>query len=136
VILRPVAPSAIDFAFARTIVAVQNQRTEKRSGLTSCETRYYLSSQDAHERTPEGWIELIRGHWGGIENRNHWRRDALCGEDRTRSRKPRMVANLALLRSATFRLLSRHHPEQSLPEMQERFARHSAGALALLRSKS
>jgi hypothetical protein len=74
----------------------------------------------------------MRGHWGNIENRTHWRRDAVCGEDRTRSRKPRMVVNLALLRSATFRLLSRHHPEQSLPEMQER----SADALALLRTRS
>lgn len=51
-ILRPVAPSAIDFAFARTIVAVQNRRTEKWSGLASCETRCYLSSLDAEERIP------------------------------------------------------------------------------------
>jgi hypothetical protein len=115
---------------------VPNRRTEKRSGQTSCETGYYLSSQDAHERTPEGWIELIRGHGGGIENRSHWRRDALCGEDRTRRRNPRLVAHPALLRSATFRLLSRHHPEQSLPERQERVAHHFSGALALLPTKS
>jgi predicted transposase YbfD/YdcC len=132
-ILRPVEPCAIDFAFARTLVAIQSRRTDKKSGQSSQETRYYLASQDLWERTPEGWIELIRGHWGGIENRNHWRRDALCGEDRTRSRKPNFVANLALLRSATLRLLNRHYPGRSLPELQERFAYKPADALALLR---
>jgi predicted transposase YbfD/YdcC len=92
-ILRPVEPIAIDFAFARTLVAVQSRRTEKKTGKTTFETRYYLSSQQSAERSHEGWINLIRGHWGGIENRNHWRRDALCGEDRTRSRNPNLVAN-------------------------------------------
>jgi len=26
---------------------------------------------------------LIRGHWGGVEIRNHWRRDVLMGEWQT-----------------------------------------------------
>lgn len=110
-ILRQVEPSAIDFAFARR----ERPRAKPAHGKTQWPDQLgnpllSLSSQDAHERTPEGWIELIRGHWGGIENRNHWRRDALCGEDRTRRRKPRLVANLALLRKATLRLLSRRTP--------------------------
>ena len=68
------------------------------------------------------WIGLIRDHWGGVENRNHWRRDALWGEDRTRSRNPNVVANLALLRSVLTRLLNHHYPDRSHSELREAFA--------------
>jgi hypothetical protein len=42
---------------------VQSRRTEKKTGKTTFETRYYLSSQQSAERSHEGWINLIRGHW-------------------------------------------------------------------------
>ena len=67
----------IGFPFARTIVAILSRRTVKRTGKETLETRYYLSSQDAEERSHAGWIALTRDHWAGVENRNHWRRDAL-----------------------------------------------------------
>jgi predicted transposase YbfD/YdcC len=122
-VLKPVEPTAIDFPFARTIVGIQSRRTIKRTGQSTFELRYYLSSQEANERSFEEWIGLIRGHWAGVENRNHWRRDALWGEDDTRSRKPNLVANLALLRSAALCLLNRHHPDISHSELRETFAR-------------
>jgi len=53
---------------------------------------------------------LIRGHWAGVEIRNHWRRDALWGEDRSRTRQPKALANMALLRSALLVLLPEHYP--------------------------
>jgi hypothetical protein len=34
-----------------------------------------------------------------VENRNHWPRDALTGEDASRSRNATLLANLALLRN-------------------------------------
>ena len=67
---------AVDFPFARSILIVQAQRTEIKRARTSVERRYYLSSLEATERTPAQWLELVRGHWAGVENRNHWRRDA------------------------------------------------------------
>jgi predicted transposase YbfD/YdcC len=135
-ILREVQPLAIDFPFARTLVAIQNRRTEKRTGKTSFQTRYYLSSQNANERPYEGWIQLIRGHWAGVENRNHWRRDALWGEDRTRSRKPNIVGNLALLRSAACGLLNHHYPGRSHSDLLESFAAGPFLSWTLIRSKS
>ena len=133
-ILRPVEPMAIDFPFARTIVGIQSQRTIKRSGLTTTEWRFYLSSQEAAERTDADWITLIRGHWGGVENRNHWRRDALWGEDKTRSRRANLVANLALLRSGLFALLGRHYPGRSHSELREAFAAKPSTSLFTARS--
>lgn len=135
-VLREVQPTAIDFPFARTLVGIQSRRTQKRTGKTSFETRYYLSSQNAHERTYQGWIQLIRGHWAGVENRNHWRRDALWGEDGTRSRKPNLVGNLALLRSAACRLLNHHYPDRSHSDLRESFAASPFQSLTLIRSKS
>lgn len=126
---------ATGFAFSKTIVNIQSRRTEKRSGKTSLETRYYLSSQEADTRTPEEWINLTRSHWAGVENRNHWRRDATQGEDRTRLDNSSALINLALLRSVNLKLLSDWGEEDSLPAQMERLATDPSLSLALIRKK-
>ena len=85
---------------------IRSTRTEKKSGKTSVEERNYLSSQQWDERSPKGWIELSRSHWAGVENRNHYRRDATLREDNTRCKNGGILANLALLRSACLLLFS------------------------------
>lgn len=77
----------VDFPFARSVVVVRSRRTIQRTRQTTEETRYYVTSLDPDELTNAQWHQLIRGYWAGVENRNHWRRDALFGEDRSRSRK-------------------------------------------------
>ena len=77
---------SVDFPYARSLIVVRPQRTIKKTGQSSTKSRYYLSSRDPDEHTLAEWLGLIRGHWGGVENRNHWRREALLGEDRSRSR--------------------------------------------------
>ena len=126
---------ATGFPYSRAIVHIRSTRTEKKSGRSSVEDHYYLSSQEPGERTAEEWIELSRSHWAGVENRNHWRRDASLGEDRTRLRQGRALMNLALLRSANLRLLSCESGEDWLPARKERLAAHPTSALALLREK-
>lgn len=122
----------MDFPFARSLVVLRNERTVKKTGQTTRESHYYLSSAYPEDYRPEQWLGLIRGHWGGVEIRNHWRRDALWGEDRSRSRNGHLLANLALIRSALLRLLSDHYPEQSLPEIHEFFQSHPGRCLSLL----
>lgn len=121
-----------DFPYARSIIVVRSERTNKQTGQTSTETRYYLSSRAAGEPTAAQWLGLIRGHWGGVENRNHWRRDALLGEDGSRSRHPTLLANLALIRSALLHVLAAHWGNQPLPQVGEHLHAHPAQALALL----
>ncbi len=75
-----------DFPFARSLIVVRSEQTVKKTGRTTTEARYYLSSVPAQDPTPERWLAWIRGHWGGVEIRNHWRRDAVLGEDGSRSR--------------------------------------------------
>jgi predicted transposase YbfD/YdcC len=123
-----------DFPFARTLIVLRSERTVKRTGLTATESRYYLSSACSGQYTPAQWLELIRGHWGGVEIRNHWRRDAILGEDRSRSRQPNLLANLALIRSALLFLLTNQSPDQSLPQIREHLHSRPAQCLNLLHS--
>lgn len=127
-------PLTADFPFARSLIVVRSQRTIKRTGQTSCESRYYVSSRLPEEHTPTQWLGFIRGHWGGVEVRNHWKRDAVLGEDGSRSRQPNLLANVALLRSAVLAVLAEHHPEQPLPPWLEHFHAHPHHGLRLLRA--
>lgn len=127
-------PMTADFPFARSLLVVRSQRTIKKTGASSQESRYYLSSREAAEHTEAQWLGLIRGHWGGVENRNHWRRDALLGEDGSRSRNPTLLANLALIRSALLQVMAPHLENQSLPQLREQLHSHPARCLAILAS--
>lgn len=111
---------------------LRSQRTLKQTNATTNDSRYYLSSAPPQQYRPEQWLQLIRGHWGGVEIRNHWRRDVLMGEDRSRSRHPHLLANLALIRSALLHLLSDHLQEYSLPEFREKINSRPGRCLAVL----
>jgi len=121
-----------DFPYARSLLVLRSQRTLKKTGATSTESRYYLSSVAPAEYRPEQWLGLIRGHWGGVEIRNHWRRDAVMGEDRSRSRNPRLLANLALVRSTLLGVCAEHFPERPLPEIREYLHSRPTQCLRLL----
>jgi predicted transposase YbfD/YdcC len=111
---------------------LRNSRTVKKTRQTTTEAHYYLSSALPNQYGPTQWLGLIRGHWGGVEIRNHWRRDALMGEDGSRSRNPNLLANLALLRSALLALLAEHFPNQPLPQVREQLASRPAQGLKTL----
>jgi len=114
------------------LIVLRSERTVKKTGLSSTESRYYLSSAPAEEYPPEQWLNLIRGHWGGVEVRNHWRRDALMGEDRSRSRNANLLANVALIRNALLQILSEHIDDQSLPQFRENLHSRPGQCLALI----
>jgi hypothetical protein len=48
--------------------------------------------------SPEGFNKVVRSHWG-VENRPHWRLDAVMNEDQDRSRLKNGPQNLAVLRN-------------------------------------
>ena len=121
-----------DFPYARSVVVVRSERTIKKTGVNSEESRYYLSSCAAGEQTAPQWLGLIRGHWGGVENRNHWRRDALMGEDGSRSRNATLLANVALIRNVLLAVMAGAWETQSLPQLREHLHSHPARCLALL----
>ncbi len=127
-----IEPLQADFPHARTLIVLRSERTVKRTAAATTESRYYLSSAAPGDYSDDQWQHLIRGHWGGVEIRNHWRRDAVMGEDRSRSRNASLLANLALLRNALLALLASHCPGQPLPQIREHLHSRPSACLNLL----
>ena len=80
-----------------------------RNGKPFDETRYYISNRPDDAHALEQWVQHVRNHWAGVENRLHWRKDTCLREDHTRSRHPNLVGALALLRNALFAIHQPHH---------------------------
>lgn len=100
------------------------------------EKHYYLSSLEPDRKTPAEWMRAVREHWGGVENRNHWRKDACLLEDKTRSRNPNLVCGMILLRSLVLHFYAQTKGEYaSLPAFIEANAADSKRAFALVWGK-
>ena len=120
--------TVFNFPFARTLLVLHAEVTHKKSGKITTDVRYYISSALPTHYRPEQWINLIRGHWGGVEIRNHWRRDAIMGEDKSRTHNVNALANLALMRNVLLVCIRDHFTEHSLPQVHE--ALHSKPVLS------
>lgn len=108
-----------NFPFARSLIVLRNTRLIKKTNQSTTESHYYLSSALPDQYRPSQWLSLIRGHWAGVEVRNHWRRDVLFGEDGSRSRNANLLANMALIRNALLAILAEHFPETPGPTVIE-----------------
>lgn len=102
-----VEPLEVDFPHARCALAIRHFGT--RNAVPFDEFRYYISNRSSTARTSEQWVQDVRNHWAGVENRLHWRKDACLREDDTRSRNPNLVGALALLRNALFAIHQPYH---------------------------
>lgn len=90
----------------RSIVAIEGERINSRTGQRmSIETRYFLSSL-AGEAAAKEALRAVRAHWG-IENRLHWCLDMVFREDESRTRKGHAPKNLAVMRKIAMNLLRR-----------------------------
>jgi len=114
-----------------TVVRVQRDSTAFKDVKGSL-PGYYLSSIPAESMKPEQWLERIRGHWGGIEIRNHWRKDACLMEDKTRSRNPNTVAAMSMLRNCALFFLNEDNHTSNINAFTEAVAADSRKALDLL----
>jgi len=121
-----------DFPFARSLIVLRNTRCIKKTNQTTTEPHYYLSSALPEQYRPPQWLGLIRGHWAGVEIRNHWRRDVIFGEGGSRSRKVNLLANLALIRSTLLAVLAQHFPNTASPASLEALSRKTDQSLQIL----
>lgn len=77
-----------------------------RTGETTREQIYAITSLTPAQASPENLAALIRGHWV-IENRLHWVRDVTYDEDRSQIRTangPRIMATIRNLAISIHRL--------------------------------
>ena len=102
----PAALRGPEWVGLRTLVEVVATGTTAATGVTTTETRHYLSSRQASAAAFQGYA---RRHWN-IENRLHWVLDAVFGEDHSRKRAGHVAAYCAIIRKFVLHLL-RAQPE-------------------------
>jgi hypothetical protein len=95
---------------------------------------YFLSTSLPGPAEP--FAQLIRGHWGGCEIRNHGTRDVQWEEDKTRSGNWALNASLAILRVALISVKFRQHVTLSWPRIFEQCAHSTVSAMSLINGKS
>ena len=105
-------------AFARSLAVVERKSTASQSGEPA--TSFHISDRPVERGCAKQLAQLIRGHWTGCEILNHWIRDAVFGEDKTRSKNFNLNANLAILRCGLLALKSFLDPNTPWPVLMER----------------
>jgi predicted transposase YbfD/YdcC len=93
------------------------QRWETCQGKEYHHTAFYISSAAT---SPQQWQSLIREDWG-IENRLHWPKDVVFGEDDYRLEDEQALLNWSVLRTMVINIL-RLHGFQSLKTAMTKLA--------------
>ena len=92
-----------DWPGLRSIAAITSVRTDKKTGKTTTETRFYISSLPAKA---DQILAATRAHWS-IENNLHWMLDVIFCEDLCQTRKKHAALNLGTVRKMALGLLKR-----------------------------
>jgi len=109
----------------------QIERRIQRRGKPTYEVVCGLTSLPQEIASAEQLLHWVRQHWQ-IENRNHWRRDATLGEDRTKTASKQAAFVIAVLNNAILALLDRAG-FHNLRNAMRTFAAYPQQALALIR---
>lgn len=122
----------LDWPGAQQVVKVERERTVQ--GRKETETVYYVTSLSRQKADAKRLLELIRGHWGAIENGLHWVRDEVLGEDRCTIFRGHAPQNLAALRNAALNWVRQEGDEEddrSIASRLRSFTRNSLRLLAM-----
>lgn len=115
---------AQDWLGLRRLIRVHRHGT--RQGKPYTQWSYYMTSLAT---TAHQFADAIRGHWG-IENRLHWVKDVVLGEDACPLKLAHAPENWGLIRTWAINLF-RLQGEGSITKAQRRVA-HDIDALFLL----
>ena len=91
-----------------SVVRIVAEITDKKSGVTTHNTRYYISSIQ-----PDAELinHSIRSHWG-VENKLHWTFDVVMKEDNQLGRKDNLPENLNIIKKIGIGLLNKETTEK------------------------
>jgi predicted transposase YbfD/YdcC len=98
-----------------SIIEIENERTDLKTGEISKETRYYISSLVT---SAEEFLEAVRGHWQ-VENKLHWVLDVVFREDDCRSRTGFSAENFSMLRQFALNLIRLNPSKKSIKVKQK-----------------
>jgi predicted transposase YbfD/YdcC len=86
------------------VLQIKRTVTNKRTGRTTTETAYAITSLSVERATPAQLLGAWRDHWH-IENKLHWVRDVTFDEDRSTVRAGSIPQVMAALRNLAISLL-------------------------------
>ena len=123
-----VSPDYVSMPHRRQAFRIVRERHVVRSGRTTAETVYGVTSLGPERAQASEILSLNRGHWE-IENRLHYVRDFTYDEDRNRVRAKRLRRNLACLANAAISIIRLDHRFAYVPQAHRHFAARQGDAL-------
>lgn len=87
----------VDFPHVGQVFAIERSSIEKKTGQSSCELVYGITSRSPQQADAQRLLEINRGHWS-IENSCHYILDWNYDEDRCRIRTGHGPENITCLR--------------------------------------
>jgi len=87
----------------KSVVQVTSQRCVKKTGVTSQETRHYISSLNTSAARMN---QIVRSHWS-IENNLHWVLDVVFNEDGALKKKDNSAINFNIVTKVALTLLEK-----------------------------
>ncbi|RUA33079.1 MAG: ISAs1 family transposase [Bacteroidetes bacterium] len=96
----------------KSLVKVESERCDKKTGKTSHQDRYYISSLDVDA---EYINNAVRQHWA-IENNLHWSLDVIFKEDESLKKKGNSALNYGMMAKMALILIEKEKtPKMSKP---------------------
>lgn len=112
------------------VFRLQRHVIEQKSGKESVEEVYGVTSLSRQEVSAAELLRVVRQHWH-IENKSHWVRDVVYGEDDSQVREGSIPQVMAALRNAAIGLM-RGGGENCIARACRKFAARPWQALALM----
>lgn len=82
----------------------RSQRENTKTGEITSQTQYSITSLSPEVASAEDLLKLRREHWT-IENKVHWVRDTILGEDASQARTGSLPEVIAALRNTAMSVL-------------------------------
>lgn len=89
------------WAGLRSVCMIETERMVKKTGETSTERRFFISSLPVD---PEKALRVAVRHWD-VENPLHWTLDMVFDEDHSRARSEHAAENLAIMRHFAYDMI-------------------------------
>lgn len=122
----------INWPGVRQVFEYTYTRKNPKTGEVSCQTHYGITSLQPNRATAADLLRLKRGHWA-IENKSHWLRDVILGEDASQVRCGAIPAVMAALRNTALSIL-RLAGYQAIAKTMRYFSANPKQALTLLKN--
>ena len=130
----PALNDYIQWPGVKPVFEYSYERIEVSTGQVKQKTQYGITSLSPNQASAADLLALRRGHWT-IENKSHWVRDVVLGEDASQVRRGVIPQVMSALRNTALAVL-RFAGYQSVSKAMRYFAAHPQHALNLINGET